>query len=145
MFEAVGEEHWETYFNQLRERLSPGGRAGLQIITIDDARFEQYRANTDFIQKYIFPGGMLPSPERLRAEVGRAGLRLTSASMFGDSYARTLQVWRREFLQNWGSIAALGYSARFRRMWEYYLSYCEAGFRRKTIDVGHFFIEKPVS
>ena len=134
MFEAVGEEHWATYFNQLRECLVSGGRAGLQIITIEDSRFENYRANTDFIQKYIFPGGMLPSPERLRDEVRRAGLSMTSEYPFGDSYARTLRIWE--------SIAALGYSARFRRMWEYYLSYCEAGFRRSTIDVGHFFIER---
>ena len=145
MFEAVGEEHWATYFDQVRERLVPGGRAGLQIITIDDARFENYRTNTDFIQKYIFPGGMLPSPERLRAEIRQAGLELTAESMFGDCYARTLRLWRRAFLRNWPAIAALGYSARFRRLWEYYLSYCEAGFRRNTIDVGHFIIEKPVS
>ena len=145
MFEAVGEEHWKTYFHQLRDRLVPGGKAGLQIITIEDSRFENYRTNTDFIQKYIFPGGMLPSPERLSVEIDQAGLKLISEFMFGESYAKTLRLWRREFLQNWNSIASLGYSTRFRRLWEYYFSYCEAGFRRKTIDVGHFYLEKPES
>jgi len=145
MFEAVGEAHWSTYFDRIRDRLVPGGRAGLQIITIDDARFDNYRANTDFIQKYIFPGGMLPSPERLRDEVRRAGLCMTAERMFGDSYARTLRIWRRHFLRHWDAIAALGYTMRFRRLWEYYLCYCEAGFRRKTIDVGHFIIARPIA
>lgn len=145
MFEAVGEEHWPTYFQQVRDRLVPGGRAGLQIITIEDARFESYRSSPDFIQKYIFPGGLLPSPERLRAEVQRAGLELTAEQAFGDSYAKTLDIWRHAFLRNWDSIAQMGYSTRFRRMWEFYLSYCAAGFRRNTIDVGHFFLQKPAA
>jgi len=143
MFEAVGEEHWGSYFDTLRARLRPGGRAGLQIITIANERFANYRANADFIQKYIFPGGMLPSPERLQSEVTHAGLKPIAAMSFGHDYARTLRIWRREFLRNWESIEALGYSVEFRRLWEYYLAYCEAGFRRDTIDVGHFLIEKP--
>ncbi|NND37217.1 MAG: class I SAM-dependent methyltransferase [Gammaproteobacteria bacterium] len=143
MFEAVGEEHWGSYFEAVRARLRPGGRAGLQIITIADERFANYRSNTDFIQKYIFPGGMLPSPERLRSEVSRAGLETVGEMSFGHDYARTLRIWRKAFLQNWASIEALGYSSEFRRLWEYYLAYCEAGFRRDTIDVGHYLIEKP--
>jgi len=143
MFEAVGEEHWGSYFDTIRARLRPGGRAGLQIITIANERFDNYRANTDFIQKYVFPGGMLPSPERLQSEVTRAGLKPIADISFGHDYARTLRIWRKEFLRNWESIEALGYSVEFRRLWEYYFAYCEAGFRRDTIDVGHFLIEKP--
>jgi len=145
MFEAVGEEHWGEYFRKVREYLRPGGRAGLQIITIANERFENYRANTDFIQKYVFPGGMLPSPARLTAEIERAGLNLTGQAMFGQSYAHTLRVWRRQFLNNWPSIEKLGYTNEFKRMWEYYLAYCEAGFRHNTIDVGHFLIESQVT
>jgi len=142
MFEAVGEEHWQTYFKKLHDRLCQGGRIGLQVITIENNRFENYKKDTDFIQKYIFPGGMLPSKMRLHEEIRRAGFILNSERMFGESYALTLKIWRDEFLRNWSSISAIGYSERFRRMWEYYLSYCEVGFRRKTIDVGQFVIEK---
>lgn len=145
MFEAVGEEHWNIYFDGIRERLRPGGRAGLQIITIADERFENYRDNTDFIQKYVFPGGMLPSPQRLAAEVRRAGLDLEDQYTFGIDYARTLKLWRKRFLGRWPSIEALGYSPEFRRLWEYYLAYCEAGFRRNTIDVGHYLVERPTA
>jgi len=142
MFEAVGEEYWSTYFDKISSCLKPGGKAGLQIITIANDRYEGYRNETDFIQKYIFPGGMLPSPEKLDAEFARAGLSKTGEHLFGDSYARTLELWRQDFLKRWDRIATLGYSEKFRRMWEYYLCYCEAGFRRDTIDVGHYFIEK---
>ena len=142
MFEAVGEEHWATYFEQVRRCLSPGGRAGLQIISIANDRYDGYRDTADFIQKYIFPGGMLPSPEKLDRHFASAGLLKIGQSNFGASYARTLEIWRRKFLSNWDSIASLGYSIKFRRMWEYYLCYCEAGFRRDTIDVGHYFLQK---
>jgi len=145
MFEAVGEDHWATYFGQLRSCLVPGGKAGLQIISIANDRYDGYRDTTDFIQKYIFPGGMLPSPEKLDHHVAKAGLHKIGQNNFGDSYARTLSIWRREFLSNWDSIAKLGYSLKFRRMWEYYLCYCEAGFRRNTIDVGHYFLQKGVA
>lgn len=144
MFEAVGEEHWGDYFDKIRACLKPGGRAGLQIITIANERFEGYRVNTDFIQKYVFPGGMLPSPDRLAGEIERAGLRLAGESTFGDSYARTLRIWRKRFLERWPRIERLGYTNEFKRLWEYYLAYCEAGFRRNTIDVGHYLIQKPV-
>jgi len=142
MFEAVGEEHWPTYFEQLQRCLVPGGKAGLQIISIANDRYAGYRDTTDFIQKYIFPGGMLPSPEKLDEQVERAGLRNIGQVNFGASYARTLELWRKEFLRNWDAIAELGYSEKFKRMWEYYFSYCEAGFRRNTIDVGHYFLQK---
>jgi cyclopropane-fatty-acyl-phospholipid synthase len=142
MFEAVGEDHWASYFDQLRECLVPGGRVGLQIISIANERYEGYRSNSDFIQKYIFPGGMLPSEEKLDAHISQAGLTKTGQNTFGMSYAKTLQLWRHDFLRNWPEIAKLGYSVKFRRMWEYYMCYCEAGFKRGTIDVGHYFLQK---
>ena len=142
MFEAVGEDNWSTYFNQIRDRLSEDGLAALQIINIADERFEDYRRGADFIQKYIFPGGMLPSPKVLLETISTAGLSLRNATTFGDSYARTLGLWREEFLANWDAIETLGYSKKFKRMWEYYLCYCEAGFRRGMIDVGHYTLAK---
>jgi cyclopropane-fatty-acyl-phospholipid synthase len=145
MFEAVGEEYWSTYFDVIRRRLKPGGEAGLQIITIANENYEGYRNETDFIQKYIFPGGMLPSPEKLAGHVEDAGLTKSGEHLFGLSYAKTLSIWRKEFLRNWDSIASLGYSTKFRRMWEYYLCYCEAGFRRGTIDVGHYFLKNDMA
>lgn len=142
MFEAVGEEHWSTYFDQIRRCLVPGGRAGLQIISIANDRYDAYRNKTDFIQKYIFPGGMLPSQEKLDSHIERAGLVKIGQTNFGPSYARTLKIWREKFLENWDALTRLGHSEKFRRMWEYYLCYCEAGFRRGTIDVGHYFLQK---
>jgi len=143
MFEAVGEANWPTYFRRLGELLKPGGVAALQVITIDDARFDSYRRGADFIQKYIFPGGMLPSPGALRQAVADAGLRLVAEDFFADGYARTLAHWREAFERAWPDIAAQGFDERFRRMWRYYLCYCEAGFRNGAIDVGHFRIERP--
>jgi cyclopropane-fatty-acyl-phospholipid synthase len=135
MFEAVGERYWPAFFDKVREVLKPGGLAALQIITIDGKFFENYRANADFIQRYIFPGGMLPSPDALRDQVARAGLIWKENADFGLDYARTLAQWRERFLQAWPKIEALGFDERFRRLWTYYLSYCEAGFRARTIDV----------
>jgi cyclopropane-fatty-acyl-phospholipid synthase len=143
MFEAVGETHWPTYFRRVHDLLKPGGAAGLQIITIDDERFADYRARTDFIQKYIFPGGMLPSPSILHGLIERAGLALTGETWFGPHYARTLALWRRVFEHEWPTIRTLGFDERFRRLWSYYLSYCEGGFRSGAIDVGQFRIERP--
>ncbi len=145
MFEAVGEAHWPKFFEVVRERLARGGSAVLQIITIADERFETYRRAADFIQRYIFPGGMLPSPSVMREQIARAGLSLASLENFGASYAKTLAEWNRRFQRAWADIAALGFDARFKRMWEYYLAYCEAGFRVGTIDVGLYRIEKPLS
>jgi cyclopropane-fatty-acyl-phospholipid synthase len=143
MFEAVGETHWPRYFDMLRDRLVPGGTAALQIITITEDRFEQYSRNPDFIQRYIFPGGMLPSIERLQQQVTRAKLSFEGATMFGDSYARTLKQWRDRFQSAWGAIAPLGFDDRFRRMWEMYLAYCEGGFRAEAINVGQFKLGRP--
>jgi cyclopropane-fatty-acyl-phospholipid synthase len=145
MFEAVGEEHWGDYFNKLHDCLLPGGRAGLQIISIANERYEAYRSSSDFIQKYIFPGGMLPSDEKLDLHIEQAGLTKSGQNNFGMSYAKTLELWRQEFLNKWPQIAQLGYSDKFRRMWEYYFCYCEAGFKRGTIDVGHYFLTREAS
>ena len=141
MIEAVGEKYWPVYFNTIRARLKVGGKAVIQAITIDEKRFEDYRSRPDFIQRYIFPGGMLPTVEILRAEAERAGLRLVKMEHFGESYARNLEEWRIRFHAAWPSIAPLGFDDRFRRMWDYYLAYCEAGFRIGTVDVGLYVIE----
>ena len=136
MLEAVGESWWPIFFGMLRDRLRAGGVILLQTITIADERFTSYRRSSDFIQRYIFPGGMLPSPAALRAQIARAGLAVHSVEMFGASYAQTLKLWQDRFQAAWPEIAATGFSARFKLMWEYYLSYCEAGFRCGAIDVG---------
>ncbi|MBO6680315.1 cyclopropane-fatty-acyl-phospholipid synthase family protein [Parvibaculum sp.] len=135
MFEAVGEEYWPDYFAKIRQCLKPGGKAGLQIITIADRSFASYRKRADFIQRYIFPGGMLPSPAALRQQVAQAGLTWAGNLEFGLDYAETLKLWRERFRAAWPDINAQGFDERFRRMWEYYLSYCEAGFRAGNIDV----------
>ena len=135
MVEAVGEAYWPVYFRTLRDRLRSGGRAALQSITIDETYFEAYRRSVDFIQQYIFPGGMLPSPTRLRAEADQAGLTCVETQRFGLDYARTLAHWRVAFDNAWPQIQKLGFDERFRRMWQYYLIYCEAGFDTRRIDV----------
>ncbi|WP_269582263.1 SAM-dependent methyltransferase [Roseibium sp. Sym1] len=143
MFEAVGEKYWPTYFQQLSRCLKPGGRAGLQIITIQDKMFDDYRRGTDFIQRYIFPGGMLPPPERLREISKSLGLDLEDQKIFGQDYARTLVEWRERFRQAWPQIRPLGFDERFKRLWEFYLHYCEAGFRSGNIDVRQMIYVKP--
>jgi cyclopropane-fatty-acyl-phospholipid synthase len=135
MFEAVGEEYWPAYFGKIREVLSPGGRAGLQIITIRDELFSDYRSRTDFIQRYIFPGGMLPSEARLKEETERAGLEWSDLKRFGQNYADTLAEWGRQFEAAWHEIRKDGFDERFRRLWRFYLSYCEAGFRTERTNV----------
>lgn len=142
MFEAVGESYWPTYFEQIRKCLKPEGRAGLQIITIANERFESYRKKTDFIQRYIFPGGMLPSPKRLQGAFDAALLKLVAQEDFASDYARTLAEWRHRFLDVWPEVQALGFDMRFRNMWEYYLAYCEAGFDTRSIDVSHFTLQR---
>jgi len=136
MCEAVGEKFLPLYFQTLARSLKLSGRAVIQAITICDARLPAYRASPDFIQRFVFPGGFLPSPTLLREQIARAGLKLAHAETFGHSYALTLAEWRHRFHLNWPRLAALGYDARFRRLWDYYLCYCEAGFRESTIDVG---------
>ncbi|HEY3694216.1 cyclopropane-fatty-acyl-phospholipid synthase family protein [Phenylobacterium sp.] len=135
MFEAVGERYWPTYFDKIRQVLAPGGQAGLQIITIKDELFASYRQRADFIQKYVFPGGMLPSEARLKAETARAGLAWRGAARFGQHYADTLAEWAVRFEQAWDGIKVQGFDERFRRLWRFYLSYCEAGFRTERTNV----------
>ena len=136
MIEAVGEAYWPVYFDTLRARLTPGGKAVLQVITMGEDRFDSYRADTDFIQYFVFPGGMLPATSVIASEARRAGLSLHNAETFAEGYADTLAEWRRRFTARWDEIAALGFDERFRRLWHYYLCYCEAGFRTRTTDVG---------
>jgi cyclopropane-fatty-acyl-phospholipid synthase len=138
MIEAVGEHYWPAYFTKLRACLATGGIAVLQAITIDENRFADYRQSPDFIQRLIFPGGMLPTRAIIEREAMRAGLRLVFQHSFGDSYARTLSEWRARFLRAWPRLETLGFSQSFRRMWEYYLVYCEIGFRCGAIDVGFY-------
>ncbi|MDZ7751069.1 MAG: cyclopropane-fatty-acyl-phospholipid synthase family protein [Gammaproteobacteria bacterium] len=144
MLEAVGEAHWPDYFRTLHGRLKPGAPAVVQVITIDDKVFESYRRRPDFIQRYIFPGGMLPSPGRLRREARRAGLVLDHVETFGADYATTLRLWRERFHAAWPRLRELGYGERFRRLWEYYLCYCETGFRDGVIDVGIYRFRRPL-
>ncbi|WP_373235789.1 class I SAM-dependent methyltransferase [Cohaesibacter celericrescens] len=145
MIEAVGQENWPEYFQKIRQSLKPGGRAVIQAITIADDHFDHYRNNVDFIQHYIFPGGFLPSPQGLEEEAAKQGLLIKQQEFFGADYARTLAHWRQAFLSHWPEIEALGFDARFKRMWLYYLDYCEAGFWQGSIDVGFFVIEKPAN
>ena len=143
MIEAVGEEYWPVYFKTIHDRLVDGGHAIVQAITISEKRYEAYRSSVDFIQRYIFPGGMLPTPTIISEQAKNAGLKATCAETFGQSYARTLEIWRQRFHAQWASVAQLGFDERFKRMWEYYLAYCEAGFRNGTIDVGLYKLERP--
>jgi cyclopropane-fatty-acyl-phospholipid synthase len=135
MFEAVGEAYWPDYFRTLRERLRPGGRALVQSIVIDDALFRTYRRGSDFIQQYVFPGGMLPSPSAFRDQAAGAGLTVVDAYAFGQDYARTLQHWRERYNAVSETLRPLGFDERFERLWNFYLAYCEAGFRASSIDV----------
>ncbi len=142
MIEAVGEARWPLYFRKLADSLAAGGRIVLQAITIDKSLADAYRRNPDFIQTHIFPGGCLPTKSALEAEIKRAGLRLVSGETFALSYARTLAEWRRRFHARWPEVEVLGFNSRFRRLWDYYLAYCEAGFSEGTIDVGLLAIER---
>ncbi|GGE36662.1 cyclopropane-fatty-acyl-phospholipid synthase [Marinicauda pacifica] len=143
MFEAVGEEYWPSFFSKVSDVLKPGGKAGLQIITIRDDLFDVYRKRADFIQRYIFPGGILPSVSLLQEQFENVGLKQVGADMFRRDYAETLNRWMERFKDAWGEIQPMGFDVRFKRMWEFYLAYCEAGFRTGRIDVGQFAVEKP--
>ena len=142
MLEAVGEEHWETYCSALKRSLKPGGRAALQFITIDESIFERYRRSPDFIQRYIFPGGMLPTLKKFSASAEGVGLSKIQDDLFGQDYARTLAQWHRNFANHEQEVAALGFDLRFRRMWKYYLAYCEAGFRLGRINLAQVLLER---
>lgn len=143
MIEAVGEAYWPCYFQTLRERLVPGGIAVLQVITIAEERFAGYRSQPDFIQRYIFPGGMLPTKSVIAEQAEGAGLALSHCEAFGSSYARTLAEWRRRFFMKVLELERLGFDQGFRRLWDYYLSYCEGGFRAGATDVGLFVLRRP--
>ena len=143
MIEAVGEQYWPAYFQTLSARLKPGGIAAVQAITIADRFFEQYRKSADFIQRHVFPGGMLPSPAKLKTLASTTGLTWTGDAGFARDYARTLATWRQRFDGAWPEIAQMGFDERFRRLWRYYLSYCEAGFRSGGIDVLQIALVKP--
>jgi cyclopropane-fatty-acyl-phospholipid synthase len=144
MFEAVGERYWPVYFGTLRDRLKPGRNATLQIITIADARWPTYRRSVDFIQKYIFPGGMLPGPTVLRQEVERAGLRVAGSVEFGESYSLTLRRWHETFDARWSDIRKLGFDERFRRMWDFYLASCAGAFQGGNCDVTQITVTRPI-
>jgi cyclopropane-fatty-acyl-phospholipid synthase len=135
MLEAVGERYWPAYFAQLRDRLLPGGAAGIQTITIQERFFDNYKREIDFIRRYVFPGGMLPTPSTLKSLGEKFGVPLKAEKIFGEDYARTLSEWRGRFRDAWPQLTPLGFDERFRRLWEYYLAYCEAGFRSRNIDV----------
>jgi cyclopropane-fatty-acyl-phospholipid synthase len=143
MFEAVGEKYWPTYFNTVLKRLRPGRNATLQIITVADNRFETYRKSVDFIQKHIFPGGMLPSPSVLRREVEKAGLRVAHSIEFGKSYSTTLRRWHETFNERWTEVAGMGFDDRFRRMWNMYLTSCAGAFEGGNCDVTQITITRP--
>jgi cyclopropane-fatty-acyl-phospholipid synthase len=144
MLEAVGERYWERYFRQVRDCLRPGGRAVIQVITIADARFAAYRRGTDFIQRHIFPGGMLLSPSEFERRSTSADFRIVDRHAFGLDYARTLQLWHEQFNAAWPEIGGRdGFDERFNRLWRFYLAYCEAGFRAGATDVYQFLIERP--
>jgi cyclopropane-fatty-acyl-phospholipid synthase len=142
MFEAVGEKYWKDYFKILRDNLKNNGSIGLQTITIDERFFNKYRKFPDFIQTYIFPGGMLPSIQEMNKVLGSTGLKVDSQFMFGDHYAKTLEYWRGSFDRSWDNIKNMGFNNTFKRMWNYYLSYCQGGFQSGNINVGQFLIKK---
>ncbi|MFD1341895.1 class I SAM-dependent methyltransferase [Litorisediminicola beolgyonensis] len=145
MFEAVGEKYWPVYFETVRDRLKPGGCATLQIITVQHRRWQVYKRGVDFIQKYIFPGGMLPSPVVLRDEIRRAGLEVARSIEFGPSYSQTLRRWHDTFNEKWDEIGRLGFDERFRRMWNFYLTSCAATFSSGNCDVTQITVTKPSS
>ena len=142
MFEAVGEQYWPSYFAALARSLKPGARACIQTIEIADGLFDRYRRGSDFIQQYIFPGGMLPCPSAFRREAARAGLRIVNALSFGAHYAKTLATWRARFLAQRDAVRALGFDERFVRIWHFYLAYCEAAFVEGSTDVTQYTLEK---
>ena len=143
MLEAIGESQWQGYFQKLQQCLKPGGIAVIQVITIDDKRFASYSTSADFIQKYIFPGGMLPSHSVMIEHIHNSGLKLEKSETFGKDYAKTLQHWSERFNKAWPQIEELGFDQRFKRMWNFYLNYCETGFLNNSINVRLYRLRKP--
>jgi len=144
MFEAVGEEYWKTYFETVYRCLKPGKRAVIQSIVIDEDLFPRYRTKTDFIQQYIFPGGMLPAVSVFEKQAQAVGLRVKEKFFFGDDYAQTLRTWAASFQEKMTEIKALGFKDEFIRLWNFYLYYCAAGFAGKNLEVVQFTLEKPL-
>ena len=142
MFEAVGKKYWKNYFDIIQKSLSENGKAALQIITINEKRAEDYQRRPDFIQQYIFPGGMLPTKKQLDYTAKEVGLKFLELISFGKSYAKTLSIWNSQFQDSWGDVSTIGFDSRFKRMWEFYFSYCETGFLSGSTDVSHFLIKK---
>jgi cyclopropane-fatty-acyl-phospholipid synthase len=141
MIEAVGQNYLESYFKTIKDNLSDGGKAAIQAITIDDSLYDRYKNKQDFIQKYIFPGGFLPNKNTINKLVSKNGLSVNSYISYADHYADTLAIWRDEFNKKWSLIKDQGFDLTFKRMWEFYLSYCEAGFKSKNIDLIQFSLQ----
>ena len=141
MIEAVGQNYLESYFKTIKNNLSNNGKAAIQAITIDDALFDRYKNKEDFIQKYIFPGGFLPNKNSINKYVSDNGLTIKSYESYADHYSNTLSIWRDEFNKKWDQIKNQGFDLTFKRMWEFYLCYCEAGFKSKNIDLIQFSIQ----
>ena len=141
MIEAVGENYLKNYFQTIKQNLHIKGTAALQAITIDDQLFDRYKSKEDFIQKYIFPGGFLPSKKSLYNYAKKSGLEINEYNSYGQHYSNTLIMWRKEFIKKWESISKQGFDLTFKRMWNFYLSYCEAGFKSKNIDLIQFSLQ----
>ena len=142
MFEAVGKKNWDTYFKKLKECITNKGKIILQIITISEENYDYYCQSKDFIQQYVFPGGMLPTKNSLKLLANNNNLIFKEHLSFGKDYAKTLALWKKNFLNNWNDIEKLGFDNNFKRLWEYYLTYCEVGFNNGAIDVSQFLLEK---
>ncbi len=142
MIEAVGQKYLKNYFQSIRSSLTPTGKAAIQAITIDDKLYPRYKNKEDFIQKYIFPGGFLPSKKSIYDNTSKSGLKIQSYNSYGLHYSDTLKLWRDEFFKKWDQISKQGFDNNFKRMWHFYLSYCEAGFKAKNIDLIQFSLNK---
>jgi len=138
MIEAVGEKYLDKYFKSIKDNLAPGGRGAIQAIVIKDELYDRYRTREDFIQKYIFPGGFLPSLKSINLLSKKSGLKIDNFQLYGEHYCSTLQKWRKSFQNSWENISRLGFDKNFKKMWNFYLSYCEAGFKSKNIDLIQF-------
>ena len=138
MIEAVGEKYLDKYFYTIKKNLAPGGRGAIQAIIIKDELYSRYRNKEDFIQKYIFPGGFLPSLKSLNKLSKKSGLKIDRYHLYGSHYSNTLQKWRESFLNSWDSISSQGFNLNFKKMWDFYFSYCDAGFKSKNIDLVQF-------
>ena len=145
MIEAVGQNYLVNYFKSIKKNLTENGRAAIQAITIDDSLFDRYKTKEDFIQKYIFPGGFLPSKRKLYDLSSSNGLEIKKYESYGSHYSNTLKIWRDEFLKKWEEISKHGFDNKFKRMWHFYLSYCEAGFKSKNIDLIQFSMHRKLN